>query len=197
MTNLGHREQRGDFARLRPYVMASIGFFALGSLGGGLAIIFYPETAQQLQELLKQFVKMFHGMSKLQLVVAIFLNNGLKTLVVILLGPVLGLTPVIFLVINGAILGAVIPTAVESKGLWLALMTIIPHGIFELPAIFMGASIGIRLGMHPFLRLAGKADTTLLSELGHGLRLFVTVILPLLLLAAVIEVFVTPLMAGL
>jgi stage II sporulation protein M len=197
MTNLGHREQRGDFARLRPYVMASIGFFALGSLGGGLAIIFYPETAQQLQELLKQFVKMFHGMSKLQLVVAIFLNNGLKTLVVILLGPVLGLTPVIFLVINGAILGAVIPTAVESKGLWLALMTIIPHGIFELPAIFMGASIGIRLGMHPFLRLAGKADTTLLSELGNGLRLFVTVILPLLLLAAVIEVFVTPLVAGL
>jgi stage II sporulation protein M len=177
--------------------MASIGFFTLGALGGGLAIIFYPETAQQLQELLKQFAKMFHGMSKLQLAVAIFLNNSLKTLVVILLGPLLGFVPVVFLIINGAILGAVIPVAIESKGLWSALMTIIPHGIFELSAIFMGASIGIRLGIHPLLRLVGKADTTLLSELGRGLRIFATVILPLLLLAAVIEVFVTPLVASL
>ena len=197
MTNPGHRGQRLDFARLRPYGMASIGFFTLGALGGGLAIIFYPETAQQLQELLKQFAKMFQGMSKLQLISAIFLNNSLKTLVVILLGPLLGLAPVIFLIINGAILGAVIPIAVESKGLGSALMAIIPHGILELPAIFLGASIGIRLGAHPFLRLAGKADTTLLSELGRGLRLFATVILPLLLLAAVIEVFVTPLVSGL
>jgi stage II sporulation protein M len=107
------------------------------------------------------------------------------------------LTPVIFLIINGAILGAVIPAAVETKGLWSALMTVIPHGIFELPAIFVGTSIGLALGAHPWRRLAGKADTTLFSELGRGLRVFVRVILPLLLLAAAIEVFVTPVIAGL
>jgi stage II sporulation protein M len=75
-------------------------------------------------------------------------------------------------------------------------MTIVPHGIFELPAIFLGTSIGLKLGLHPFRRLAGKADTTLLSELSYGLRLFFRLILPLLLLAAAIEVFVTPLLAG-
>jgi stage II sporulation protein M len=197
MIDVGHLEQRLDLARLRPYGMASIGFFALGALGGGLAIIFYPEMASHLQELLQQFAKMFLGLTKLRLAAAIFLNNSLKTLLVILLGPLLGLAPVVFLIVNGAILGAVLPVVVESKGLWHSIMTIVPHGIFELPAIFLGTSIGLRLGLHPFRRLAGKADTTLLSELAHGLRLFFSIILPLLLLAAAIEVFVTPLLAGL
>jgi stage II sporulation protein M len=196
MTIFGKIEQRLDLARLRPYGVASIGFFTLGALGGGLAIIFYPETATDLQQLLQQFAKMFQGLAKLRLAAAIFLNNSLKTLLVILLGPLLGLASVVFLIVNGAILGAVIPLAVESKGLWRSIMTIVPHGIFELPAIFLGTSIGLKLGLHPFRRLAGNADTTLLSELSYGLRLFFRLILPLLLLAAAIEVFVTPLLAG-
>jgi stage II sporulation protein M len=197
MINLENLERRFDLVWLRPFELASLGIFAIGALAGGLAIVFYPETAEQLQDLLKQFARMFHGMSKLRLATAIFLNNSLKTLLVIVSGPLLGLAPIIFLVVNGAILGAVIPAAVESKGLWAALMTIVPHGIFELPAIFVGTSIGMALGVHPLRRLVGKADTTLLSALGHGLRVFVRVILPLLLLAAAIEVFVTPLIAGL
>lgn len=197
MTELGNFELRLDLARLRPYGLVSFGLFALGALGGGLAIILSPETAALLQDLLKQFARMFQGMPKLQLAAAIFFNNSLKTLLAILLGPLLGLAPVIFLIVNGAILGAVIPFAVESKGVWSSIMTIVPHGIFELPAIFLGTSIGIRLGLHPLWRLRGKARTTLFSELGQGLRIYVSVILPLLLLAAAIEVFVTPLVAGL
>ena len=197
MFNPENHLARLDLARLRPYGMASIILFALGALGGGLAVIFYPETASYLQDLLKQFAKMFQGMPKLKLATAIFLNNSLKTLLAILLGPLLGLVPVIFLIVNGAILGAVIPVAIESKGLWHSIMTIVPHGILELPAIFLGTSIGLKLGWHPFRHLAGKADSTFFSELGHGLRLFFSVILPLLLVAAAIEVFVTPLIAGL
>ena len=197
MFNLGNLIDRLELTRLRPYGKASVILFALGALGGGLAVILYPETAAHLQDLLKQFAKMFQGMPKLQLAAAIFLNNSLKTLLAILLGPLLGLVPVIFLIVNGAILGAVIPVAVESKGLWISIMTIVPHGILELPAIFLGTSIGLKLGLHPFRRLAGKADRTFVSDLGHGLWLFFYVILPLLLVAAAIEVFVTPLIAGL
>ena len=155
MFNPGNHVGRLDFARLRPYGMASIILFALGALGGGLAVVLYPETAAHLQDLLKQFAKMFQGMPKLELAAAIFLNNSLKTLLAILLGPLLGLAPVIFLIVNGAILGAVIPVAVESKGLWHSIMTIVPHGIFELPAIFLGTSIGLKLGFYPFRRLVG------------------------------------------
>jgi stage II sporulation protein M len=194
---LNNREPRADLAWLRPFAVTSIVLFGLSALGGGFAIIFYPETAAQLQDFLKQFAKTFQGMSKPQLAVAIFFNNSLKTLLVIVFGPLFGLVPVIFLLINGAILGAVIPGAVESRGLWTALMTLLPHGIFELPAIFLGTSIGLRLGVHPLRRLTGDTDTTLFTEFARGLRLFAKLILPLLVVAATVEVFVTPLVAGL
>jgi len=197
MSTLGYSKQRLEFVRLRPFAVASVLLFCAAAVAGGLAIVYFPQLAAQLQELLKQFAQMFRGLPKLQLAIAIFFNNSLKTLLVILLGPLFGIAPVIFLVINGAILGAVMPMAAAASGLWRSIMTIVPHGILELPAIFLGTSIGLKLGMHPWLRLAGKADTTLMSELRHGLRFYFTIILPLLLLAAAIEVYVTPLIAGL
>jgi len=197
MTGNDNAELRHDLARLSPYGLASVALFAFGALGGGLAIILSPDTSLHLQDLLKQFAKIFQGMPRLQLAAAIFFNNSVKTLLVILLGPLLGLAPVLFLLVNGAILGAVIPVAVESRGLWTAIMTILPHGILELPAIFLGTSIGISLGLHPLARLRGKTELTLFSELGHALRIYLSVIIPLLLIAAAVEVFVTPLVAGL
>ena len=197
MVNFVTQEQRIDLARLRPFVIASVILFCVAALAGTAAVIYLPQVAAQLQELLQQFAQKFRGLPKLQLAVAIFFNNSLKTLLAILLGPLLGIAPVIFLVVNGAILGAVVPVAVESRGLWASVMTIVPHGIFELPAIFLGTSIGMRLGTHVWRRLAGKAETTLFAEFRHGLRIYFSVILPLLLLAAAIEVYVTPIIAGL
>jgi stage II sporulation protein M len=197
MTNFNSREKHLDLARLRPFVIASVVLFCGAALAGGMALVYFPELATQLQELLKQFAHMFRGLPKLQLAVAIFFNNSLKTLLVILLGPLLGIAPVMFLIVNGAILGAVVPVAAATRGLWPSIMTIAPHGILELPAILLGTSIGLRLGTQAWRRLAGKADKTLLAELGDGLRIYFTVIVPLLLVAAAIEVYVTPHVAGL
>jgi stage II sporulation protein M len=197
MISFNSREKRLDLARLRPFVIASVVLFCAAALAGGMAIVYFPDLATQLQELLKQFAHMFRGLPKLQLAVAIFFNNSLKTLLVILLGPLLGIAPVMFLIVNGAILGAVVPVAAATRGLWPSIMTIAPHGILELPAILLGTSIGLRLGTQAWRRLAGKADKTLLAELGDGLRIYFTVIVPLLLVAAAIEVYVTPHVAGL
>jgi stage II sporulation protein M len=196
MLNTYSLEQRLDLARLRPFALASVLLFCAAALAGLLAVIYLPQVAAQLQELLQQFAQMFRGLPKLQLAFAIFLNNGMKTLLVILLGPLLGIAPVIFLILNGAILGAVVPLAIATRGLWPAIMTIVPHGVLELPAIFLGTSISLRLGVHPVRRLAGKTETSLLDELRFGLRIYFKVILPLLVLAAVIEVYITPLVAG-
>jgi stage II sporulation protein M len=197
MIDDGFAIHRRDMARLRPFALASVSLFCVAALAGGLAIIYVPQLATQLQELLNQFAQMFRGLPKLQLAVAIFLNNSLKTLVVILLGPLLGIAPVIFLVMNGAILGAVMPVAAASRGVWPSIMTIFPHGVIELPAVFLGTSIGLRLGAHAWRRLKGQADRSLISEFGDGLRIYFTIIIPLLAVAAAIEVYVTPMVVGL
>jgi stage II sporulation protein M len=189
--------RRLEIARLRPFAVASVLLFCVAALAGGLALVYFPQLALQLQELLKQFAQVFRGLPKLQLTVAIFFNNSLKTLVVILLGPLLGLAPIIFLIVNGAILGAVMPAAAASAGIWSSIMTIAPHGVLELPAIFLGTSIALRLGAHAWRRLTGRADKTLLAELGDGLWIYFSLIIPLLLAAAAIEVYVTPLIVEL
>lgn len=196
MTIFWYSKCSRELKQLRIYAVVSIALFLFGAIAGGLAIIVYEEAALQLQEVLKEFVGMFRGMSRFKLFFAIFLNNSVKTLIVILLGPVLGLVPVLFLLINGAILGVAIPMVVLNKGVWASIIWIAPHGIIELPAIFLGTSIGIHLGLHALRRLLGKADSRLLSEIGSGVRAYVAIILPMLLLAALIEVFVTPLLAS-
>ncbi len=193
MINYGAAIQRLHLSRLRPFLVASVLLFSGAALAGGLAVVYVPQLAAQLQQLLQQFGQMFRGLSKLQLAAAIFFNNSLKTLVVIVLGPLLGIVPIIFLVVNGAILGAVMPVAAATRGLWPSIMTIVPHGVLELPAVLLGTSIGLRLGAHAWRRLTGNAEKTLFSELGYGLRLYFTVIVPLLLIAAAIEVYLTPL----
>ena len=197
MTNYRFTLRRDDIARLRPFAVVSVLLFCVAALAGGLAIIYVPQLATQLQQLLQQFAQIFRGLPRLQLAIAIFFNNSFKTLLVILLGPLLGLAPAILLLVNGAILGAVLPVAAATRGLWESIMTIVPHGVLELPAIFLGTSIGLRLGAHAWRRLAGTADKTLFAELGDGLRIYFSLIVPLLLVAAAVEVYLTPLIAGL
>jgi len=61
---------------------------------------------------------------------------------------------------------------------------IFPHGVFELPAVFISLGLGVRFGTFMFSKNA-------LSELKHrfigSIKVFFFVIMPLLVLAAIIE----------
>jgi stage II sporulation protein M len=142
-------------------------------------------------------LKIFRGLPPLQLAGAIFFNNVIKTLLVIVLGTLFGAITVLFLVVNGAALGIVFYLSIQSRGLWPSLLVLLPHGVLELPAVLLGASIGLMLGRHSLNRLLGKAQTSFGTELAQALNFFLAVIIPLLLLAAFVEAFVTPALAGL
>ena len=182
---------------LRPYLAASVLLFGLGSLIGTATIFYFPGIADQLAGSLAGFVKIFRGLPPLQLAGAIFFNNAIKTLLVIALGIVFGAITVLFLIVNGAALGIVFYLSIQSRGLWPSLLVLLPHGILELPAVLLGTSIGLMLGRHSVNRLLGKAQTSLGSELVRAFYFFMAVIIPLLLMAALVEAFVTPALAGL
>jgi stage II sporulation protein M len=69
---------------------------------------------------------------------------------------------------------------------------LLPHGILELPAVFLGTSIGLSIGYHGVRRLAGNFEIHSGAEMVQGLRYFFTVIIPLLIAAALVEAFITP-----
>ena len=77
---------------------------------------------------------------------------------------------------------------------WLFLAaTVLPHGILELPAAIIATAQAMRMGdviLSP--PDAGGGITGIIRELGHLIKLFIAVVLPLLLAAAWIEAEITP-----
>jgi stage II sporulation protein M len=191
MIIMSREERRAYLKRLYPYLKTSLVLFCTGIVVGSISVTHFPELAGQFESSVVGFVRIFHGLSRLELAVAIFLNNASKTLLGIVLGSLFGIIPVVFLLANGTALGVVFSLSAQSRGPWLSLLSILPHGIFELPAVFLGTSIGLMVGSHAVKQLFGRVETTLGGELLRGLRFFCTVILPLLLTAALVEAFLT------
>jgi stage II sporulation protein M len=72
---------------------------------------------------------------------------------------------------------------------------ILPHGIFELTAIFLAAAAMFKLGAGLVTPQTEKSlGEVLLLSLADWFRVFLGIVVPLLAIAAVIEVYITPLL---
>jgi len=184
-------EQARYFRELGPYFVASILLLLAGAAYGIATSAYAPRLSAPSAEALREFTRLFLGLPKPYLALAIFLNNGLKTLAVVVLGTFAGILPLIFLLVNGYVLGLVLHSSMESGGMPAFFLAVAPHGTIELPAILLGTSIGLMLGAHGIKWALGKEVKPLGIELARGLRFYLIVIVPLLLLAALIEAFIT------
>jgi stage II sporulation protein M len=75
-------------------------------------------------------------------------------------------------------------------------LSIVPHGILELSAVFLGTATGLLLGNVVLKRILRKSDAQLRPALSRALRFYAIVILPMLLVAAMIEAFITTVIIG-
>jgi stage II sporulation protein M len=136
------------------------------------------------------------GNLSLLLLLAIFINNAIKALGIIFLGILLGLPPILFIGLNAFILGG-LGSALESVNGWrYALASFVAHGVIEIPVILLAAALSLTIGVESARWLVRK-ESRVKSWLSDGLKVYVRWILPGLAIAAVIEVFVTPLLVGL
>jgi stage II sporulation protein M len=191
MITMPRDERRAYLGRLRPYITASLLLFGAGIVIGLMVVSHFPALADHFEETLATFVKLFTGMSRFKLAAAIFFNNAFKTLLAILFGVLLGVIPGFFLLANGIALGVAWSVSSRARGAWLSLLSLLPHGVLELPAVFLGTSIGLMIGIQVLRRLIGKSEAKIGGELLQGLRYFCTVIIPLLFIAALVEAFIT------
>ncbi|MEM0021292.1 MAG: stage II sporulation protein M [Fervidicoccaceae archaeon] len=121
----------------------------------------------------------------------IFMNNFAIALLMIILSITIVL-PSVVVFLNGAVAGVVVAFA-EGNGISipLAILSMIPHGLFELSAFFLSASYGTALGIAFWKRIIGKSGN--LSSLIIKLPLYVFAVAALLLIAAFVETFISPL----
>jgi stage II sporulation protein M len=196
MAIMRSEERRAYTQNLYPYLRISLVVFGGGIIIGLMIVARFPMLTDYFKETITTFVNVFAGMPRLKLAAAIFLNNSFKTLLAILLGGLLGIVPFIFLLTNGIALGVAWSLSSSVRGPWISLLSLLPHGVLELPAVFLGTSVGLKIGSEALRRLIGKSAAKMGAEVIQGLRYFLAVILPLLLAAALVEAFVTAALIG-
>ncbi|MMZ62792.1 hypothetical protein D1872_250130 [compost metagenome] len=132
---------------------------------------------------------------ELSLFTFIFLNNAIKSVIVIFSGALLGILPLIFLAMNGVVLGWVVAMSVsQGTNLFdLIVRGLLPHGIIEIPAIIIASGFGLQFG-YLVLKGLGELGARDSSERTVDLRAFMKStgggafwIVILLLFAAIIE----------
>jgi stage II sporulation protein M len=93
----------------------------------------------------------------------------------------------------GAVLGGA--SLIGFSPLLMFVSGILPHGIFELTAIFLAAAAMFKVGAQLVTPQTEKSlGEVLLLSLADWFRVFIGLVVPLLAIAAIIEVYITPLL---
>jgi stage II sporulation protein M len=176
------REAVSYLKESKHFIVISIILFIFGAIIGA---IFQEELTPLINEVLKDLLRKTAGLNTFEMVFFILQNNLQSAFVSILIGLFLGIFPIVSDLTNGVILGYVLARASEVAGIssWWRLL---PHGIFELPAIFISFSLGIRLGFSAFINKKYRVQE-FKRRFYNSINVFLMVIIPLLIIAAIIE----------
>lgn len=162
------------------YIVISLFFFFT------LVGFFIPAPqyiSNQILFFIDELLTQTDGLQLGELIQFIFLNNIQSSIASILFGTLLGIFPILAIIINGYLLGFVSEMSVKTDGIFV-LWKLLPHGIFELPAVFISMALGLKLGTFIFYK---NRFETFKKYLWNSLIVFFFIILPFLILAAIIE----------
>jgi stage II sporulation protein M len=160
-------------------------------LGVPVGYALYDRVEGMMLPVLKQLKDMISQETNLETAINIFLNNYKVSIYLIVAGTLI-LPTMLIMFSNGFLMGFVIKyLQVKDLGILFFLKGIIPHGIFELPALFIAGGLGLRIGLS-FLSLDNKKRTIDVSQsIREAAVVHVLVVTPLLLLAAFIEIYIS------
>jgi len=177
------------------YFIASAGIFIISFVVGSLISAKDPDIAEDLLVLLKETFGSITSLEPFGRMFEIFKNNVRNSFMALILGLGFGIVPFFFAAVNGIVLGILVEFFFKKQGIIFVIAAILPHGIIELPMVLMSVGIGFRLGHASyFLTRHQKTTQELLNELKQGVIFYFRIIVPLLLLAAIVESYITPLL---
>ena len=175
-------------------ILFTAGFFFAGLFVGILLAVAYPAATQSLLRAYAEQIERLGGLDSIT--TGAILRNNLR---IVLLSPILalvtlGLYPLLVVALPGALLGMLAVQIEEMVLLKLlvGLLLILPHGVFEIPAIVIGSALALRFAlsfMRPVPSLTALENVAWAAlNTGKG---YVFLVIPLIVTAAWIEVHVT------
>ncbi|MDY6987569.1 MAG: stage II sporulation protein M [Thermodesulfobacteriota bacterium] len=192
MTNLTKQDIKGStwgqkrqwahegLSEARNFIYLATGIFFVGILTGTVC----PERFGVVYETVAETLRYrFEDKGTLLTIALLFVQNATVAFASILLGLLLGLVPILSAAVNGIVVGVLFSVAARSSQLY-ALWQLLPHGVFELPAIFAAWGLGLWHGAWIFRR---NKEETLGNRRRKAFLVLFLYILPLLIIAAIIE----------
>ena len=176
------------------WVLIAVCLFVIG-LALGLMV---PDSADStfLSEELAAFEQLASMLAPFTVTMAVFLfvKNVVVLLVSFMFSPFLCLLPAGALLLNGGLLSFVSAIVIQQKSLGFLLAGVLPHGIFEIPALIIGEAAALSFGFAVITALISRDSRGLLfPRLKQNLR-YLMIACALLAPAAVIETYATPLL---
>lgn len=154
-----------------------------------------PEDIRSLQENLGELPDLESLSGKLN-AGFLFLNNTRVMALIFFAGMVsFSVLGVLFYMINISLIGGVY-AFLELLGvapLPVFLAGVLPHGMFELPALLIGSAVVLYIGAALVTPQNGKSMGEVIIELmADWAKIFVGLVVPLLAIAALVEAYITP-----
>lgn len=188
----------GVLKQNRSYIFWSGAIFLLGWLIGGLfPTQLFSVVSDQIDHIRQLAEKTQANDSALYTCWVIFKNNLFAAIVMIVSGIAFGVFTVLALLINGMIIGVVFGVIGGHAGVsyWETIVVgLLPHGIFELTAIFIAAAFGLKLGRVLIVPLKDKTRAQSFGQVWREIARVAIVIALLLVVAAGVEGTITPLL---
>lgn len=178
ITFKGQMKEAWEYLKLSKNYIYGITFAFILSVVIGFA---FHERFIIFDKIFSDLVQRSQGLGWIEMIFFILQNNIITCFLGVLLGSLFGIFPLFSVIFNGLGIGYILQKVFQVSGIsdfWMLL----PHGIFELPAVFISLGIGLRLGV---LLFKGVKDFK--SGFYKSINLFLMIVIPLLILAAIIE----------
>ncbi len=187
---------RGYFHRNRNYILFVIALFVISLIIG---YVFRDVFADYVIEAIRNMAKNITNDSS-SLSLGIFINNLRVAFIIILLGFLFSIFSLMILFTNGVLIGFMF-TIVPAP---LMLIYTLPHGIFEIPQLILTVVCALLVTKLEINLIKGvlQRDKTFKGEIRNSstiikdIILSITIIVVLLVIAALIEGYVTPVIGG-
>jgi len=186
------------FRRMLPYTTAAFAMFLAGAVAGGLLTFKLANFARfflgaQMMDTIEHRQMWTHSVVSIAPLASssIMTNNISVSFATFAMGMTAGIGTLYMMVFNGLLLG-VIGAACWQSGMSVQLWSFVaPHGVLELPAIFIAGGAGLRVA-HGILFPGYLPRKESIARAGQEAVRLALGCLPILIVAGIIEGFVSP-----
>lgn len=199
------RDLTAHLKEMKHYVIAALGTFLVGIYLGYAEseqfLFFLQGQAERLREVVEGVQRMNH--TPWMMFLFIFFNNIMVSLMMVFTGSFFGFMPLFALISNGMLIGFLAEQAVPDIGWSTFILSVVPHGIIEIPAVILACAYGLKFGVLAAKTLVFLPSASRRSVYGKQFLRVLKLTIPLslilfilLLAAALIESFLTPIIAS-